>query len=72
VISQLFSLIKLILGAFQLWDAFVQLVVDERDKEREKDAQARDAAIEESKKEGQSDDDIFKNQGDIVSHLPKP
>jgi hypothetical protein len=71
-LAQIFTLIELVFKLFGLWDGFVQYIDDKRSAEREANAQARDAAIEESKKEGKSDDDVFKNQGDIVSHLPQP
>ena len=67
--AQIFAVIELILRLFKLWDQFLSFMDEKHSAELEKKRQAREAAVDRSKVD-QSDDDIFKDQTDIVNNLP--
>jgi hypothetical protein len=71
VIGQIFSIIQVILGAFQLWDAFLSWIDDNYAKELEARRQAREAALAKLK-DAASEEDFDNAQDAIVDSRPQP
>lgn len=69
--GSIFALIELILKLLKLWDGLMDYSDSKRAAEREAARQAREKAIEDSKK-AETDDDIWKSQDGIVNNQPKP
>lgn len=69
--GSIFALIELILKLLKLWDGLIDYSDQKRATEREAAKQARDKAVDDSKK-ADSDEDVWKSQDEIVNNQPKP
>ncbi len=71
MIAGIFAVIELILKLIGLWDQFLSY----SDAKRAADAAAKQAALNkavDASAGANSDDDIFKNQTDVVNNMPRP
>ncbi len=69
MIVQIFSAIELVLRLLRLWDQFLSYMDQKHSADLEIKRQKREAAVDKSKAD-ESDDDLFKDQTDIVRNLP--
>lgn len=69
--TQVFAVIELVLRFFKAWDAFLDFLAEKHAADLEARIQARNQAIDDSKK-ADSDDDIWKSQDGIVTNTPRP
>lgn len=65
----IFEAISLILKLLKLWDGFLDFLDKKYTADLEKRRQAREKAIDKSV-EDESDEDLFKDQTDIVDNAP--
>lgn len=71
MITNIFTIIQLIMTAFRVWDAFLDWLEERHIAIRHEKAEAREAAIK-AGVDAQTDDDIWAAQKDIVKNLPTP
>lgn len=67
--TKIWLVFELIMKLFKLWDQFADYVEARRKVEAEEKRQAREKAIEDSKK-AETDDEIFDSQDRIVDNKP--
>lgn len=69
MLTKIWLVIELIMKLFKLWDQFADHVEARRRAEAEEKRQAREKAIEDSKR-AETDDEIFDSQDRIVNNKP--
>lgn len=69
--SEIFVIVEAILKAIKLWDGFMNYMDTKHRADLQAVAQARDKAIDDSKK-ADTDDEIWKSQDGITHNQPKP